>query len=43
MTLKNLMMAYLKLQKKPPTKMLSDYHRWIFENHKQESVESLRK
>ncbi|XP_065895432.1 uncharacterized protein [Dysidea avara] len=35
-------LLYLKLQKKLPTTMLSGYHRWIFENHKRESVESLR-
>ena len=35
-------LLYLKLQKKLPTTMLSAYHWWIFENHKLESVESLR-
>ena len=32
----------MKLQKKLPTSMLSHYHRWVFENHKVESVEVLR-
>jgi len=35
-------LLYLKLQKKLPTTMLSAYHRWIFVNNKQESVESLK-
>ena len=33
----------MKLQKKFPASMLTQYHRWIFENHKIESVEVLRK
>ena len=32
----------MKLQKKLPASMLTPYHRWIFENHKIESVEVLR-
>ena len=33
---------YLKLQKKLTKQMISQYHRWIFEKKKQESVLSLR-
>ena len=33
---------YLKLQKKLTEQMLAQYHRWIFENQKDESVLSLR-
>ena len=32
----------MKLQKKLPATMLPNYHRWVFENHKEESVELLR-
>ena len=32
----------MKLQKKIPAKMLVNYHRWIFEKYKKESVETLR-
>lgn len=35
-------LLYMKLQKKLPASMLTYYHRWIFENHKTESVEVLR-
>ena len=35
-------LLYMKLQKKLPTFMLTRYHRWIYENHKIESVEVLR-
>ena len=35
-------LLYMKLQKKLPASMLTHYHRWIFENHKIESVEVLR-
>ena len=35
-------LLYLKLQKKLPASMLTQYHRWIFENHKIESVEALQ-
>ena len=35
-------LLYIKLQKKLPASMLTQYHRWIFENHKIESVEVLR-
>ena len=35
-------LLYMKLQKKLPASMLTQYHRWIFENHKLESVEVLR-
>ena len=31
-------LLYMKLQKKFPTVMLTNYHRWIYENHKVESV-----
>ena len=31
-------LLYMKLQKKLPAKMLTNYHRWVFENHKEESV-----
>ena len=33
---------YVKLQRKLPETMLAQYHRWIFENHKEESVFTLR-
>ena len=33
---------YAKLQRKLPETMLAQYHRWIFENHKEESVLTLR-
>ncbi|MCU7929154.1 MAG: DUF1759 domain-containing protein, partial [Candidatus Thiodiazotropha sp. (ex Dulcina madagascariensis)] len=33
---------YTKLQRKLPETMLARYHRWIFENHKDESVMTLR-
>ena len=33
---------YTKLQRKLPETMLTQYHRWIFENHKDESVMTLR-
>ena len=33
---------YVKLQRKLPETMLAQYHRWIFENHKEESVLTLR-
>ena len=33
---------YTKLQRKIPQAMLACYHRWIFENHKEESVIALR-
>ena len=33
---------YIKLQRKLPEIMLTNYHRWIFENHYLESVEVLR-
>ena len=32
---------YTKLQRKLPETMLTQYHRWIFENHKDESVMTL--
>jgi len=32
----------MKLQKKLPAAMLTNYHRWVFENHRDESVELLR-
>ena len=32
-------LLYMKLQKKLPALMLTRYHRWIYENHKIESVE----
>ena len=35
-------LLYIKLQKKLPASMLTQYHWWIFENHKIESVEVLR-
>jgi len=35
-------LLYMKLQKKIPAKMLANYHRWVFEKHKRESVETLR-
>ena len=35
-------LLYMKLQKKLPTSMLTHYHRWIYENHKIESVEVLQ-
>ena len=35
-------LLYMKLQKKLPASMLTHYHRWIYENHKIESVEILR-
>jgi len=35
-------LLYMKLQKKLPTSMLIHYHRWIYENHKIESVEVLQ-
>ena len=35
-------LLYMKLQKKLPATMLTNYHRWVFENHKEESVELLR-
>ena len=35
-------LLYMKLQKKLPASMLTQYHRWIFENQKIESVEVLR-
>ena len=35
-------LLYVKLQKKLPASMLTCYHRWIYENHKIESVETLR-
>jgi len=35
-------LLYMKLQKKLPTVMLTNYHRWIYEYHKVESVETLR-
>ena len=35
-------LLYMKLQKKLPASMLTRYHRWIYENHKIESVEVLR-
>jgi len=35
-------MIYMKLQKKIPAKILANYHRWIFEKKKGESVETLR-
>ena len=35
-------LLYIKLQKKIPAKMLANYHRWIFEKQKKESVETLR-
>ena len=35
-------LLYMKLQKKLPASMLTCYHRWIYENHKIESVEVLR-
>ena len=35
-------LLYMKLQKKLPTVMLTNYHQWIYENHKVESVETLR-
>ena len=34
-------LLYIKLQKKLPASMLTQYHQWIFENHKIESVEVL--
>ena len=34
---------YIKLQKKITESMLAQYHRWLFENGKLESVETLRK
>ena len=33
---------YLKLQKKMTEPMLARYHRWVWENYKSESVETLR-
>ena len=33
---------YTKLQRKLPQAMLAHYHRWIFENSKEESVIALR-
>ena len=33
----------MKLQKKLPATMLTNYHWWVFENHREESVELLRK
>ena len=33
---------YMLLQRKLPKEMLAKYHRWIFENKKQESVETLK-
>ena len=35
-------MLYIRLQKKLPASMLATYHRWLYENHKFESVEVLR-
>ena len=35
-------LLYMKLQKKLPATILTTYHRWIFENRKNESVENLR-
>ena len=35
-------LLYMKLQKKLPVTMLTNYHRWVFENRKMESVEILR-
>jgi len=35
-------LLYMKLQKKIPAKMLANYHRWIFEKCKRESIETLR-
>ena len=35
-------LLYMKLQKKLPATMLTNYHRWVFENHKEELVELLR-
>ena len=35
-------MLYIKLQKKLPAAMLTNYHWWIFENRREESVELLR-
>ena len=35
-------LLYMKLHKKLPALMLTWYHRWIYENHKIESVEVLR-
>ena len=32
-------LPYMKLQKKLPATMLTHYHRWIYENHRTESVE----
>ena len=31
-------LLYMKLQKKLPASLLTHYHRWIFENHKIESI-----
>ena len=33
---------YQKIQRKLPEQMLARYHRWVFQNRKQESVETLR-
>ena len=35
--------SYMKLQKKLPASMLTCYHCWIYENHKIESVEILKR
>ena len=35
-------LLYMKLQKKLPAVILTSYHQWIYENHKVESVETLR-
>ena len=35
-------LLYMKLQKKLPASMLASYHRWMYENHKEDSVEVLR-
>ena len=35
-------LLYMKLQKKLPTSMLTHHHRWIYENHKIESVKVLK-
>ena len=35
-------LLYMKLQKKLPASLLTHYHRWIYENHRTESVEVLQ-
>jgi len=35
-------LLYIKLQKKLTTSTLTHHHRWVYENHKTESVEALQ-